>query len=99
MRNTLESLHKSLRRNISVLGVAPGAYIDEKLCNSTRHIACNGDIVPCLDLIGKIACRDTITTVSSPVGSFLEKHSFVNEVYFEPTLRSIENYKKTGEPA
>lgn len=62
--------------------MAPGAYIDKKLC-AACHFVSERDFVPLFDRRGRIACRDTTTTIKPHKEAPIFDHSFLSPTYAE----------------
>ncbi len=57
-RNVLVQLPPEIRKRISVLAVAPAAYIDRYLCGNVVHLVSDWDfIVPWIDKAGRERCK------------------------------------------
>lgn len=79
-RNALLSYPPHLRERISVVAIAPAAFIEKRLCERVIHFV-SRDIVPFTDPIGMIRNWDTIRFISpSPSASWLD-HNSISDTY------------------
>ena len=81
LRNALIDFPAELRERIHVIAIAPGAYIDAKICASVRHYVSERDFVPLFDRKGRIACRDTTITLKPNKEAPIFDHSFLSPTY------------------
>lgn len=86
VRNALQTYDPELRKRISVLAIAPGAYIDQELCRDVTHVVCEHDIVPRLDRSGRQMAmgQNTVQRISDHNRKFWDfsmHHSFTDPIY------------------
>ncbi len=91
-RNALEGMPPHLRKRIDVIAFAPGAYIDEYLCNSRVHYVSKRDIVPYFDFIGRFLNRDSIVKIKPHPNAKILDHNFDSPTYDKFLSKQIENY-------
>lgn len=99
VRNALRCFPEELRKRISVIGIAPGAYISRDLCKDVIHYVCWQDIVPALDVSGKKMARTegSIKYLGDPNSWFSlwnSNHSFTSEIYELGLQFDIDRYLK-----
>ena len=89
-RNALVQLPPEIRKRVSVLAVAPGAYIDRYLCGSVIHLVSSRDwLVPYIDRPGRERCKDTIIELKSKAPWWhLMDHSYKSPTY-APFIRQL----------
>ena len=94
LRNALMTYPKELRERIIVIAVAPGAYIHPSLCKQVTHYASkwNRDIVPWLDLNGRVANRGNIISLRPHKNSPTFDHSFQSPTYQTPIADQVISY-------
>lgn len=95
VRNALLDFPEHLRERIHVIAIAPGAYIDEKLCASVKHYVSERDFVPLFDQKGRNACRDTTTILAADPNAPFFDHSFSSPTYAKVLERDISNFVNT----
>jgi RHS repeat-associated protein len=94
-RNVLRYLPQELRERISVIAVAPGAYIDETLCKNVVHLVSQRDFVPHLDPLGRsIAAKQGTLKILKPLSGKLLDHCFTSETYEDAIRTTIDKFKK-----
>jgi RHS repeat-associated protein len=85
VRNALKTYPEALRKRITVLAIAPGCYIDRRLCKDVFHYVCTSDPVPAIFGIGQGMALEqgTIHYIQDPTNSrfSLAAHSFNNPMY------------------
>ncbi len=80
-RNSLILFSPELRKRITIIAVAPGAYISRYLCESVTHLVSKRDVVPLLDPLGMLRCRDTIQFLTPHSIAGWVDHNFNSETY------------------
>jgi hypothetical protein len=94
VRNALMIFPAELRQRIEVIAIAPGGYIDPKLCKSVKHYESSADFVPLFDMAGRQRCRDTIITLEPhPKANPWFDHDFMSPTYQRFLRIDIEEYK------
>lgn len=91
-RNVAPLLPESIRQKITVVSIAPGAYVDKDTYGKVLHYVCEGDFVPKIDFIGRIRNRDTITTLKANPDDKGSVHSFQHPVYREKIKEHIDDF-------
>ena len=88
------SYPQELRSRIMVVAIAPAAYINRKLCHSVVHYttALDRDIVPYLDVFGRIVNSSTLVILPPDENASLFDHDFRSHTYNEVLGRAINNY-------
>lgn len=94
VRNALMSYPKELRERIIVVAIAPGAYIDRSLCKSVKHYVTkwNRDIVPWLDLNGRISNNRDVIALHPQKNSSSFDHEFQSPTYRRALRSEILDY-------
>lgn len=92
VRNALMSFPENLRKQIDVIAIAPGAYIEEKYCGSVVHYVSERDFVPLFDQKGRNACRHTTVTLPPDKNAPLWDHSFQSPTYADVLESGIKNF-------
>lgn len=95
MRNALRRLEPALRNKIIVAAYCPGGYIDSDLAYQVTHYVSNRDLVPWLDIFGRIRCRDTIVVLEAHKDAPLFDHSFSSPTFSKSIEKEIRDYLKT----
>ena len=80
-RNALINFPEELRNRITILAIAPGAYIDDRLCEKVVHLVSTRDIVPCVDYGGRIRCWHTTKVLKRHPKAPLHDHDFMSPTY------------------
>lgn len=99
-RDALMQLPPHIRNRISVLAVAPAAYIDRYLCGDVLHLISKSDwLVPDIDRAGRIRCKDTIIELDRKKWSLRDPwdHSFASETYYQPIRQYCEIFCEQNE--
>ena len=89
--NALVTYHPVLRKQVLVLGVAPGKFIDRKYCMDVRHLASTRDAVYLTDPFGYIQCRDTIQLLEPHPDANLFDHNFDSPTYRMTMQAEVKN--------
>lgn len=100
-RNALELLDDEERQKVSVVAIAPAAFIPEHLCKSVTHYESENDFVPKLDRKGrrKAKNKDNIITLKPHPKAPLFDHSLTSPTYEEPLKEEIAKHLETQEEA
>ena len=77
----LKNMPEELRKRIHVIAVAPTSYIDKKLCGSVEHLVSRWDVVPWIDLPGRIRNSDTIQMVDRDPHASHFDHAYQSDSY------------------
>lgn len=83
-RNALIQLPPHIRNRISIVAVAPAAYIDRNLCGAVVHLVSKWDwLIPQIDRAGRERCKDTTIVLERKGWSLLDPfdHSFESKTY------------------
>jgi hypothetical protein len=96
VRNALLSYDEGRRNQISVLAIAPAAYMYAETCKEVHHFRAPiyRDIVPYFDVCGMIRSWDTITTVKCHKDAGLMDHTFLSPTYKDIIKDRITSFKK-----
>jgi hypothetical protein len=93
IRNALEETQEEYRKKITVLAIAPAAYIDEELCKSVSHFR-SRDFVPLLDLKGLKKNKNSTIKLTPSKNADLWDHSFSSDTYKHVIQDAILGFKK-----
>lgn len=87
MRNGLYMYPKELRERIFVIGIAPGAYINDKTCGGVTHYRTEAtqDFIPQFDIVGRHRFNHTTNLLRSPPNPDFTYHAYRNPIY-EPVV-------------
>jgi len=94
VRNALMCYPKELRETIIVVAIAPGAYIHKSLCKEVTHYVTkwNRNIVPWIDINGRIANRENIVVLRPHRNAPGFDHSFQSPTYEEALFETLDDY-------
>lgn len=96
-RNALLTYDPELRKRISVLGIAPGAYVDPDICGGVRHYRSKRDFVPKIDTYGAKKYAGTIYDLEPhPKANKLLDHTIQSPTYAPHLKKNIALYLKHG---
>ena len=100
VRNALLTYDQERRKQISIVAIAPGAYIYKDTCASVIHYRVDmyHDIVPYLDGSGcnKAEREGTIRTLECMKGGFQGGHSILNPTYHKKLEKDILDFMIKG---
>lgn len=91
-RNSLEFTRPAYRNRIIVVAIAPAAYINKNLCQKVYHYASKNDIVPKIDVIGRMRCQDTTKILEPHPYAQGQDHSFQSPTYSDIIRDHIDEY-------
>lgn len=97
VRNALEDYPESLRKNIIVITIAPGARVGNWLCQSAHNFCSYGDAVHLVDILGSLICHPNSTYLPMAEGSSFVDHEFMSPTFIESLSKNINNYLKAHE--
>lgn len=92
VRNALLSYDPDLRKRIDVLAIAPGAYIQDTLCNNVEHYCSTWDFIPWLDRKGRQMCKNSIHELKPHPSASLFDHSFHSLTYRDTLKMEIDKH-------
>ena len=96
-RLALEDYPKERRDRLSVVAIAPAAFIDRSMCGGIRHYMADSvfrDPIPRLDRAGYNKSLDTIVRLPSHPNAPWFDHKFVSPTYKSQIRREINEYMK-----
>ena len=91
-KKALSLLDEESRKKVSVVAIAPGAFIPEDLCQSVHHYESEHDFVPRLDKKGRKKAKKNIITLKKHPKAPLFDHSFVSPTYKEALEEEIHKH-------
>ena len=80
-RNALKNLPNEYKKKISVVGIAPAAYMGHRLAKSIIHYVADKDFVPKLDFENKRRYSDSVSILNSQVYESKQVHNFQHPIY------------------
>jgi hypothetical protein len=92
IRNALEMYAPERRKRISLVMVAPLAYVSPEICRDVRHYVSKGDFIPFLDVEGRKRCKDTITYLDPHPSANFHDHDFMSPTYREKIQYALFQY-------
>jgi len=98
VRNALLTYPEERRNRISVLAIAPAAYMPKGLCAQALHYRAGAerDVVPRLDFFGAARAGNTIVDLKSHPDAPLFDHPFGSSTYTLPLAKGLKNFISTG---
>lgn len=90
VRNALMTYDVERRQQISVIAIAPGAYVEDKYCRSVVHLESGRDPVTHLDREGRKRCAHTIRTLKPHRSAGPIDHSVHSETYRTAVAEEIQ---------
>lgn len=91
-RNALIDSSKDLRRRVEVLAVAPGVFIDPRLCNKIFHYISLRDPTPLLDILGGLRSSSSIIPLDPHPKAPRLDHFFTSPTYAKHLQNEINKY-------
>lgn len=99
VRNALLTYPEEKRNRISVLAIAPAAYMPKGLCAQALHYRAGAerDFVPRFDFFGAARAGNTIVDLKSHSSASWFDHSFRSMTYEKALTYGLRNFINTGE--
>jgi hypothetical protein len=95
-RNALLLMPENYRNRITVLAIAPAAYISEKLAKEITHYTSDGDFVDKFDLIGRFSNKKNITKLKPhPDANRFFDHTILSPTYNSHIKQYLNNFTKS----
>lgn len=93
-RNALEDMDDARRNRITVVVIAPAAYISDDICKNARHYTAQGhrDCVPRFDKIGEWSCRHSTQMLPSHPDAKRFDHGFQSPTYAKDIKRHVREH-------
>jgi len=87
---------QELRSRIVVVAIAPGGYIDNRMCASVTHYRAAGsrDFVPLFDFLGARRQRDTTVILPSAHNAPIHDHDLISPTYKDTIEYKFKNFKE-----
>lgn len=87
---------KERRNRIVVIAIAPGGYIDKRLCADVMHYrtASSRDFVPLFDFLGAKREKDTTVILPSARDAPMHDHDLISPTYQDPIKFGFKDFKK-----
>ena len=96
VRNALEALPHEVRQRISVLAIAPGAYISEDICYRAEHYYTKNDFVAKSDPFGAYRCKGNVHLLPSHPDAPWFDHSISSPTYKDHIEEHIDRFIQTN---
>ena len=97
VRNALLDYPPELRDRITVVAIAPGAYIYQQTCAQVSHYRNASkwrDLIPRIDRKGIARSRETIVDLISHPNAGLHDHAFISLTYRDSLREKVTNFLK-----
>ena len=94
-RNFLLDAPSYMQRQISVLAIAPAAFIPESMCRRVRHFVSKNDFIPWMsdDVVKKARQEGTLLHLRRhPKAPFFPDHAFNSPTYEKPMRDEIKQF-------